>query len=104
MQLAIGLTIGIAGAFGVGRLLTSVLVQTGSRDPVTLTSIVALLIGVSIGAPASGRRGGRRGSIRSARCGTTDSEWRSGRAVGRRLGPSASLPALSVFDSTAGLT
>ncbi|MBI3400917.1 MAG: hypothetical protein HY048_05815 [Acidobacteria bacterium] len=34
---AIGLS--IAGAFGVGKLLESLLVQTSLRDPVTLTSI-----------------------------------------------------------------
>ena len=48
VQLAIGLAIGIGGAWGVGRLLNSVLVQSGSRDLVTLTSIVALLVSVSI--------------------------------------------------------
>ena len=47
VQLTIGLAIGIAGAWGVGRLLDSVLVQSGSRDLVTLTSIVALLVSVS---------------------------------------------------------
>jgi predicted permease len=52
MQLAIGLPIGIAGAFGVGRLLQTVLVQTGTsaRDPVTIVSIAALMIVVSINA------------------------------------------------------
>ena len=70
VQLAIGLTIGIAGAFGVGKLLSSVLFQTGARDPILLTSIVSLLVVVST-PPASGRRGARRGSIRSPRCGTS---------------------------------
>jgi ABC-type antimicrobial peptide transport system permease subunit len=50
VQLAIGLTIGLAGAFGVGRLLQGFLVQMSSRDPVTLVTIVALLIVVSVGA------------------------------------------------------
>ena len=50
VQLAIGLAIGIAGAFGVGQLLDSVLVQTGIARPVTLTSIVALLMLVSMAA------------------------------------------------------
>jgi predicted permease len=50
VQLAIGLTIGIAGAFGVGRLLQAFLVQTSTRDPVTLVSIVALLVVVAIAA------------------------------------------------------
>ena len=34
----------------VGKLLESLLVQTGTRDPVTLTSIVALLVFVSLAA------------------------------------------------------
>jgi predicted permease len=50
VQLGIGLAIGIAGAFGVGRLLQTLLVQTSPRDPVTLLSIVALLAAVAIGA------------------------------------------------------
>jgi predicted permease len=50
VQMAIGLAIGIAGAVGVGKLLASVLFQTGARDPVLLTMIVALLIGVSTAA------------------------------------------------------
>jgi len=50
VQMAVGLTIGIGGALGVGKLLESVLVQTGTRDPVTLMSIVALLVVVSIAA------------------------------------------------------
>jgi ABC-type antimicrobial peptide transport system permease subunit len=50
VQMAMGLTIGIAGAFGVGKLLASVLFQTGARDPVLLTTIVALLIGISTAA------------------------------------------------------
>ena len=50
VQTAIGLTIGIGGALGVGKLIESLLVQTGTRDPVTLTSIVALLVFVSLAA------------------------------------------------------
>jgi predicted permease len=50
IQLSIGLTIGLAGAFGVGRLLQGFLVQMSGRDPVTLVTIVALLIVVSVGA------------------------------------------------------
>ena len=51
-QIGVGLTIGIAGAFGVGYLLqtTTLLVQTSGRDPVTLVSIAALLTVVSLGA------------------------------------------------------
>ena len=50
IQLGIGLPIGIAGAFGVGRLLQSVLVQTSSRDPLTIASIGVLMAAVSIAA------------------------------------------------------
>ena len=57
MQLAIGLPIGLAGAFGVGRLLERVpeaigavplLVQTSSADPVTLVSTVVVLVGAGV--------------------------------------------------------
>jgi putative ABC transport system permease protein len=50
IQLAIGLTIGLAGAIGVGQLLQSFLVQTSARDPMTLTIIATLLIVVSVAA------------------------------------------------------
>jgi putative ABC transport system permease protein len=48
VQLAIGLVLGIAGAFGVGRVLRSLLVQTSSTDPVTLAGVAMVLLGVSI--------------------------------------------------------
>lgn len=52
IQLAIGLTIGIAGAFGVGKIFesTELLVQTTGRDPVTIGSIAVLLTAVSLAA------------------------------------------------------
>jgi hypothetical protein len=50
VQMAIGLAIGVAGAFGVGKLLASMLFQTGAHDPVLLAMIVTLLIGVSTAA------------------------------------------------------
>jgi putative ABC transport system permease protein len=50
VQMAIGLTIGIAGAVGVGRLLSSVLFQTGARDPILMLGIISLLIVVSTSA------------------------------------------------------
>jgi predicted permease len=50
IHLAIGLTLGLAGAFGVGRLLGSMLFQTGPADPMTLASITVLLIAVAISA------------------------------------------------------
>jgi predicted permease len=48
VHLAIGLTIGLAGAIGVGAILKSVLVQTGPRDPVTLATIVLVLVAVAL--------------------------------------------------------
>jgi len=50
VHLAFGLVFGLAGAFGVGRLLRNQLFQTGSADPVTLVSITVLLVTVAIGA------------------------------------------------------
>jgi len=49
-QLAVGLPIGVAGAFAVGRLLQSVLAQTNGRDPVTVTAIALLMAAVSMAA------------------------------------------------------
>ncbi|MGH9218139.1 MAG: ABC transporter permease, partial [Vicinamibacterales bacterium] len=48
VQLAIGLVLGIAGAFGVGRMLSSLLVQTSSSDPVTLAAVAIVLLGAAI--------------------------------------------------------
>jgi len=44
------LTIGVAGAFGVGRIFEAaqLLVQINGRDPVTIGSIAALLAVVSL--------------------------------------------------------
>jgi predicted permease len=51
-HLVIGLTIGIAGAFGVGRVFgqTQLLVQTSERDPATLGSVSVLLAVVAAAA------------------------------------------------------
>jgi putative ABC transport system permease protein len=48
LQLGIGLTIGLAGAIGVGRLLQGLLVQTSGRDPLTLLIITTLVIVVAL--------------------------------------------------------
>ena len=48
VQLAIGVPIGVAGTFAVGKLLESLLIQTSTRDPLTIGSITALMIAVSI--------------------------------------------------------
>jgi len=50
LQLTIGLTIGLAAALAVGRVLQSFLVQTSTRDPITLVSIVVLLTIVAVAA------------------------------------------------------
>jgi ABC-type antimicrobial peptide transport system permease subunit len=50
LQLAIGVPVGMAGAFGVGRLLQSLLVQTSSRDPLTIALIALVMIVVSVAA------------------------------------------------------
>ena len=50
VQMAIGLSLGIAGAFGVSKLLASMLFQTGARDPILLLGIVSLLVAVSTAA------------------------------------------------------
>jgi hypothetical protein len=50
IQLGIGLTVGLAGAFAVGQLLQSFLVQISTRDPVTLVSIAGLLVVVALAA------------------------------------------------------
>jgi putative ABC transport system permease protein len=48
IQLGIGVTLGLAGAFGVGRILRSLLVQTGPNDPITLGGITLLLVIVGV--------------------------------------------------------
>jgi len=45
---AIGLTIGMSGAFGVGQLLQSLLVQSTGRDVPVLLTIAALMIAVAV--------------------------------------------------------
>jgi ABC-type lipoprotein release transport system permease subunit len=50
VQLAVGLTIGLAAAIAAGRVLQSFLVQTSTRDPMTLISIVVLLTVVAFAA------------------------------------------------------
>ena len=52
IQLAIGLTLGVAGAFGVGALFssTNLLVQNSGRDPITIGGIALLLALVAVAA------------------------------------------------------
>ncbi len=50
LQLVIGLAIGLSGAYGLSRVLQTVLVQVSPNDPVTFVSITVLLTAVSIAA------------------------------------------------------
>ncbi|MPY90955.1 MAG: FtsX-like permease family protein [Luteitalea sp.] len=50
VQLALGLVLGLVGAYGVSRLLESLLVQTTRTDPLTFSTIIAILIAVTIAA------------------------------------------------------
>jgi len=52
VQLAIGLPFGVAGSFGVGMLLQSLLVGITPRDPITLVAITAVLIAAAVAAAA----------------------------------------------------
>ena len=49
-QLAIGLVLGLAGAYAVGRILktSTLLFETDVEDPVTLISIVVILAIVAV--------------------------------------------------------
>jgi putative ABC transport system permease protein len=49
-QLAVGLPLGIAGAFAVGRALQSSLVRTSGHDPATILGIAAVMLVVSFAA------------------------------------------------------
>jgi putative ABC transport system permease protein len=48
IQLVIGLTLGLAGALGTGRLLQGMLVGTGPSDIITLVAISVLLVTVAL--------------------------------------------------------
>ena len=51
-HLAIGLTLGIAAALGVGKIFesTDLLIRTNGRDPITIVSIAGLLAIVALSA------------------------------------------------------
>ena len=49
-QVAIGLTLGLAGAFGLSKVLRTILVQITPSDPLTFVAISVLLTGVAIAA------------------------------------------------------
>jgi putative ABC transport system permease protein len=50
LPLEIGLVIGLGGAFGAGRLVRSLLIDTGAADPLMLVSIAMLFVSVAIAA------------------------------------------------------
>jgi predicted permease len=50
IQLCVGLVLGLAGGFGVSRLLQSLLVQVPPTDPVTFLSVTGLLVFVTVAA------------------------------------------------------
>jgi ABC-type antimicrobial peptide transport system permease subunit len=49
-QMGLGLTLGLAGAFGLSRVLRTLLVQVTPTDPVTFGTITAILMVVTIAA------------------------------------------------------
>jgi putative ABC transport system permease protein len=49
-QLAAGLALGLGGAYGIGRLVRSMLVSTSPTDPLTMISIAVLLAVVALAA------------------------------------------------------
>ncbi len=50
IQVAIGMMIGLAGAFGLSRVLRTILVQVTPTDPATFIGITVLLTGVAVAA------------------------------------------------------
>jgi ABC-type antimicrobial peptide transport system permease subunit len=49
-QLALGVTVGLAGALAAGRFLSSLFTRTDPYDPLTLASVSALIILVALAA------------------------------------------------------
>ncbi|MEQ1855009.1 MAG: ABC transporter permease [Longimicrobiales bacterium] len=47
-HLALGLPLGLAGAFGVGRLLQSLLVQTSPTDPITIGGVLVVMVAIAV--------------------------------------------------------
>ena len=50
VQLAVGVTLGLAGALGAGQLLQMFLRDTSPRDPITVAIVIALLVIVAVAA------------------------------------------------------
>ena len=47
-QITLGLTLGVAGAYGVGQILQGLLVQTSATDPMVLTGVGVVLMMVAV--------------------------------------------------------
>jgi len=74
MKLSIqGVALGLAGAYGLTRLLNGVLVRVSPGDPVTFISISFLLSGLQA-VPATFRRDAQQILIRHVFCVTTSSK------------------------------
>jgi hypothetical protein len=50
IQLAVGVALGLAGAYGVSQLLATLVVQFEPTDPVTFVAVVTILAAVTVGA------------------------------------------------------
>ena len=50
LQMGLGLALGLAGAFGLSRVLRTLLVQVTPTDPATFTTITVILTAVAIAA------------------------------------------------------
>ena len=48
IQLAIGISLGLAGAWGVSRVLATILVRSTGTDPVVVATIIVLLTAVTL--------------------------------------------------------
>jgi putative ABC transport system permease protein len=48
IQLGIGVTIGIAGAYGLTRVISTLLVQVSATDPITFAAVTGLLAAVGL--------------------------------------------------------
>ncbi len=72
MLTAVGIVVGLAGAFALNRLIASLLFGVQPTDPATMVAVVAtiaLVAAVACWVPGVARR---RASIRTSCCGTTD--------------------------------
>lgn len=68
LQLAFGLIVGLAGAFGLGTLLRGLLVQTSPTDPVTLgTAVVCLVVAAALATFVPARRAMSLDPVRALR-------------------------------------